>query len=408
MKAIAVLLGCLLSSSFLFFCIRIANKVEVGAYYYVWYDEGLGNRHWKRDLGSENVVDKPFLDYYNSCDSVVCRKHIHWFEQLGLDFAVISWWGINSWEDRATSVVFNITAQYAETVKLAIMVEPFNETGSGYRYQEIYDYIYDNYVSKYPSVYYRYHDKPLLCFYNDPYLTLDGNVPGDDGFTSIIVGHQNYVDWIYWGTPNKIVNKTINVMPRYDDSRVRSPNQTIDPRYQEGVYDTQWLKALNYACEGKVDIIMITSFNEFHERTQVEPCFDNTSYTTNPFLIFDKTRKYIQMLRDRCDRVGRALHFVESQLTNYHGDKWLCKEHPRSKRFWIYNDNYLAYQILNYYGRNDSVEKIKRTIKSYNLPLKGNNRTEVLFNRNITFPPPAFTKTSRHRQLIRRWFHCSK
>ena len=44
---------------------------------------------------------------------------------------------------------------------------------------------------------------------------------------------------------------------------------------------------------------------------------------------------------------NKALNFL---LTNYSKDKWLCREHNGSNTYWIYNDNALAYQILNYYG----------------------------------------------------------
>ena len=59
----------------------------------------------------------------------------------------------------------------------------------------------------------------------------------------------------------------------------------------------------------------------------------------------------------RYTEADKALDFVESLLWNYDGDKWLCKEYKNANRCWLYNDNYLAYQIFQTLGRNDLAEK---------------------------------------------------
>ena len=99
----------------------------------------------------------------------------------------------------------------------------------------------------------------------------------------------------------------------------------------------------------------------------------------------------------------KALSFIVSMLTNYSADKWLCKEHGESTTYWIYNDNALAFQILNYMGNKtnnatlvDASSKIADTIESYsrqcyNVSLDGNDRIEVLFNKTISYP--SFTGT---------------
>jgi len=89
----------------------------------------------------------------------------------------------------------------------------------------------------------------------------------------------------------------------------------------------------------------------------------------------------------RYTEADKALDFVESLLWNYDGDKWLCKEYKNANRCWLYNDNYLAYQIFQTLGRNDLAEKIRATFMSYGIPIKGNGRIEVLFNRIIPSPP---------------------
>jgi len=98
---------------------------------------------------------------------------------------------------------------------------------------------------------------------------------------------------------------------------------------------------------------------------------------------------------------NKALDFLVSLLTNYNSDKWLCREHNKSTTHWIYNDNALAFQILNYTGNKtgnptlaDVAEKIRDTIQGeYGISiLEGNDRVEVMFkNQTIYFPPYSGT-----------------
>ncbi len=105
---------------------------------------------------------------------------------------------------------------------------------------------------------------------------------------------------------------------------------------------------------------------------------------------------------------NRALNFLVSLLTNYSGDKWLCREHNKSTTYWIYNDNTLAFHILSYKGNKtknsalaQAAEKIRKTIEDkYNFSIiEGNDRIEVMFkNQTITFPP--YSGTGYHHSPI--------
>lgn len=98
---------------------------------------------------------------------------------------------------------------------------------------------------------------------------------------------------------------------------------------------------------------------------------------------------------------NKALDFLVSLLTNYSGDKWLCREHNKSTTFWIYNDNALAFQILSYKGNEtgnstliDGAETVRRTIENeYGISIiEGNDRIEVMFkDQIIPFQPYSGT-----------------
>jgi hypothetical protein len=44
------------------------TDVDMGIFYYAWYDGGYGNLHWS-DRVEWAVVDEPVLGYYNSCET---------------------------------------------------------------------------------------------------------------------------------------------------------------------------------------------------------------------------------------------------------------------------------------------------------------------------------------------------
>jgi len=297
MKA-QILLALITLSLFSYFipCFCSADSIRVGVFYYVWYE---GSKH-------SNVVDEPIIGWENywSNSSKTINWHLKWFKELDIDFVIISWWGPNNFIDNATKTVFKTFKEQSAQIQIAIMIEPFNESGT-YNYTELYNYIYETYVSSYPEIYMRLYGRPLLCLYNGQNLTKDGKIPSDNRFEIRIVGHEAYANWLYsrsyemksW--ENELaMDGQISVMPRYDDTHFRSPGAQKDPTYKEGYYDEQWSKVLKLAREGKVNYVTIASWNEFAERTQIEPCWDETSYKKNdPFYIFNKTKDYIKQLK---------------------------------------------------------------------------------------------------------------
>jgi len=295
------------------------STIKVGLYYYVWYN---GVKPSESRSG-----DTPVIGWYNSQNVSIISKHMEWFEDLHIDFLIVSWWGNSSFSelddaeiiDVAAQRVFSTVKEKEYDIKLAIMVEPFNQSSGQYNFTTIYNYVNDTYVSPYPNIYMKLYDRPLLLFYNeDVNMTRDGVIPKDDRFEIRISGHQWYADWVYWsvnverwgeGAPDYLGQTEqrlcrdgeINVIPRYDDEHFRPgggvPNP-IDRTYAGGLYDEQWSRVLDLAMEGQVNIVTITSWNEYPERTMIEPSIDATStYKENPYFLFDKTKTYILMLK---------------------------------------------------------------------------------------------------------------
>lgn len=283
--------------------IRPVSPVQVGIFYYLWY-----NPAWDFSWNTSKIVDVPVLGYYNSSDPAVIRQHLLWMKDLGVDFVVISWWGFYDYYgefiDNAAKQVFETAQSINSTLRFAIMVEAFNKTGNSYDYEGIYDHIYSGFVEPYSSLYYN-RSKPLVCFFNNQNLTDNGNFPQDieARFNTIIVGQQSYAEWTYtdlniYDLPAHELHDQTSVTPRFDDSRFNTPSVVKDPSLAEGVYDQEWMNAIELVHDGKVKIIMITSWNEFVERTEIEPHYDATPWAASNYtdFLYNKTKDSIGAL----------------------------------------------------------------------------------------------------------------
>lgn len=286
-----------------------SEPVKVGLYYYPWYTQGYGNYHWNdsSEYPKWNVVDTPSLGYYSTQNETVIKQHLDWFEELRVDFLILSWWGIHSYEDNSTKAMFSIAEQENSSVDLAIMVEACN--GTNYNFKAICDYIYSTYVTKYPDLYMQVDGLPSLCFYNDVKMTdtqaQRAVIHSDSRFAARIVGHSSYVDW-WFAYPCSVDSRELPpvssrdgvfcVEPRYDDQFLgRDKNSTFDENLTEGLYDKQWEEAVRLAREGEVNYVTIYSWNEYHERSQIEPHIDRNGNDVTS--LFFRTKNYIDWIK---------------------------------------------------------------------------------------------------------------
>lgn len=278
------------------------NQAKIGIFYYVWWDTTSSNS-W-----DDTCVDIPVLSSYNSYDSTIISQHLTMIEELGIDFVIISWWGTEDgfgrFTDMSAKQVFQIANSSQTSLKFAILVEPFDTENKTYDHAAIYDQIYTDFFLPYSTLYYCEDGNPLICFYNDPgnapSLTDCECMPLDARFTCKIVGEEPYTHWMYLDLVRPVFReKEVSVTPRYDESRLadRSMGIQIDPRLDEGVYDQEWEKAIQLWQLGQVETILISSWNEFYERTAIEPHFDATAVDPNPYFLYAKTEYYIAELR---------------------------------------------------------------------------------------------------------------
>lgn len=303
---VIIVLG--ISSAFYFLWNTKQNNehVKVGIFHYVWHNTADSNS-WD----GNKIVDTPMLSIYNSSNLSVIKQHLKWIQELRIDFLIISWWGtydlpyVKGYTDNATRQIFETIKNTNSSIKAALMVEPFNQTGYKYNYSEIYNHIYSQFVTAYPSIYYKIEGKPLICFFNNQSLTPNGEVPyNDTRFSTTIVGTEDYANWIYtdanyYVTPRNIPHSNqMSVTPRFDDSRFRTPSCKNDTNLTDQLYNREWENAIKLAKDQKIDIVTITSWNEYVERTAIEPHYDATAYNHDPFFLFNETKHYIELLKN--------------------------------------------------------------------------------------------------------------
>ena len=318
------------------------NPPAVGAFFYLWYGYnstshewtgGLGTSHWN-DTASGTVIDRPANGYYASLDNATLRYQLSDMKYAGISVIAVSWWGtgnatqsgkdavLDGAVDNATQNLF----RYLEAnknlwqFKVAIMVEPFNRTYDmmPHDYAKLYGYLYSHYYHPYSDLIMSWQGGPLLLSFNAAWNGFGGGfqagrLPSNSTFTYRLVGGTpNPVDWNFWtgwtffdaygGTaepqnyehpPVVSSDGEVGITPRYDDYAFRQNYMSFDYKLTEGMYNAEWTYVIGQAKV--VKLILLYSWNEYHERTAIEPHWDATAQVNSTYLL-DLTAHYVSRL----------------------------------------------------------------------------------------------------------------
>lgn len=302
----------------------LTQPVPVGAYYYAWY--GLpGDTHWNNSACTV-TLDMPTQGHYDSLNSSLVKWQIQQASGAGLSFFIVSWWGPSN--DNTTDYgkinyavqnFFKVLSSLHTNFKAAIMVDGYNSSLDYSGYLNVYNYVYANFVQPYRSNYVYLDGKPLLTVFNTPNPESE-HPPSTNLFTIETVGNApSPVDWYLWSAGNithpatgmKVIstqqnfNPTISadgyvsVTPRFDDSLLynshcRSGSLVLDQNYTLGLYQNQWNYVLGH--KSSVSLVVINSWNEYFERSFIEPAVSYTNPTQNPYNLLDVTQAFVQEL----------------------------------------------------------------------------------------------------------------
>lgn len=322
-KAISLL--CLLLCSCLTWAGEPTPNSQAHAFYYPWYGNVETNGKWLQwnhaviplngpSPGHFSPPDNiganffPALGCYSCYDPDTLALHMKQLCQAGVGVIASSWWGQGTYTDVALPLL--LKAAYAVGIQVCVHIEPYpGRTALSVKSDLIY--LEENYGSS--PAWYRlpaFNNKALYYVY-DSYLispqdwtailTPEGEhsirkTPADALLIGLYVkendkdallaggfdGAYTYFateGFTYGSTPSNW--KTIaewarengklfipSVGPGYDDTRIRPWNTKNQRDRKQGAYYDAMFQA---ALEVQPQFVSITSFNEWHEGTQIEP-----------------------------------------------------------------------------------------------------------------------------------------
>ncbi len=319
----------------IFGCAGLEQEAETNVsyrlhtFYYPWYgneefDSEL--RHWNHQVLGIDSQDSSFPGYdniganfypeagcYSSNDPEVVKKHMTQLSRAGIGVIVVSWWGQGSFEDKTIPLILKSANEH--DLKVCFHIEPFEnrdylsvrdaicylnktygDNPAFYRWEKFENrpvfYIYDSYSIS-PEDWAKIlqpdgeatirgteDDAVVLGLWiapNDGQKLLKGGFDGFysyfaiDGF-SYASSRSNWPSLQNWADEHEMIFIPC-VAPGYDDSRIR-PWNSRNIKLREGgkYYDDLFSSAITVIP----DCIAITSFNEWHEGTQIEPAISKS------------------------------------------------------------------------------------------------------------------------------------
>lgn len=95
----------------------------IGAHYYPWYRTNPAFDPW-----AQKTPRTPVLGEYDSSNENVINQHIKWAREAGINWFNVSWWGINSPEDR-TLRNHVLEAELGDQIDFSILYESTGQLG---------------------------------------------------------------------------------------------------------------------------------------------------------------------------------------------------------------------------------------------------------------------------------------
>lgn len=278
--------------------LALGSTVAVGAparsvaiFYYSWYGTPTRDgawQHWDQAGGAPphdvSSAFYPARGVYSSTDPDVVRAQMREIRRAGVDTVVVSWWGPGSIEDARLGAV--AASARRAGLRVAVHVEPWigrtpaavADAIRALQPQGIRDfYVYDSTLDA-----------------DEDWSTALATVTGARVFANTWLpgkakrggfhGLYSYDVLVHDGTSFRRVCASArrlglvcapSVGPGYDASRVTETPSFAD-RESGARYDEMWRRAIG----ARADVVTITSYNEWHEGTQIEPARVTARYAS--------------------------------------------------------------------------------------------------------------------------------
>jgi hypothetical protein len=259
-------------------------EVRVSAFYYPWYGTVARDgayQHWGQhghappdDIASAYY---PARGIYSSSDRLVIAAQMDELRGAGVDEVAVSWWGRSSAEDARLPAV--VAAAHADGLTVAVHLEPYaGRTVAGTVADVAYlgtfgirtFYVYralDLPVSDWAAARADLHAGGSLLFAQTG-LVGAAAAGGFDGVYTYDIVTFDGSKFARLCAQARAVHLLCapSVGPGYD-ARRGSGDPVVKARRHGATYDAMWRAAL----AAHADRVTITSYNEWHEGTQIEP-----------------------------------------------------------------------------------------------------------------------------------------
>ena len=365
---------------------------RVMAFYYPWYGtaDGPGGAgrtvHWGRiDAENKDIAastNYPALGAYDSHDVKVIDQHCQWAKRAGIDTLIVSWWGHNSFCDRAMDRILDVCERHG--LKACI----YYETVPGPRTAQSAAKDIVKMLRKYGrhEAHLKVGGKPVVFVYGravqeigltawlDAIELINEQYPG----TATVIGDQfsygaaRVFDGVHtYNTAGSIGNmtpaqvrkwapgtykswvaladgagkiSTLTIIPGYDDTKIRKPGLAVK-RYGAELYREQWAAAI----KADPHWILITSFNEWHEGSEIEPSWeDKDQYLDLTTGYAEKFKAKPRIIRRGRGRSGLPTAEKKGLREKYEGIRIGVLPNADSMAFWWLLDVGFDLDILSW------------------------------------------------------------
>jgi glycoprotein endo-alpha-1,2-mannosidase len=356
----------------------------MAAFYYPWYFtpefDGVWE-HWEGNPPEDIASDfYPLLGPYSMSNPEVLAQHFAWLREAGVGLIISSWWGKFNRTDTALPLMLDIADHYG--IKVAFHIEPYSGRTANNLMRDI-RYIYDQYGS-HPAFYWttdtsRYspgdqpkglfflwatvvpdNDKPPVAhdYWKDALDTLHSEDPG-----AIVITDQNDPAWVIeshfdgsynygvldadqvgynWARALPLDTWYIpGINPGFSAKRIGGETWVDTPRRDGATYQDRWERMFEMGIEPA--LVAVTTFNEWHEGTQIEPAVPGKTRLVNTYPYLDyaplEPEAYLEMTRDWSEvflayewpesSTARLLFRTTSDWTDLHlvsGAAWIRPE----------------------------------------------------------------------------------
>ncbi len=333
-----------------------STSQRVHAFYYPWYgnpEHDGGYSHWNHAVavrrgpprqfpGGDDIGANfyPLMGCSSSTNAADLERHMRWLRRAGVGVISVSWWGDGSFTDRALPAVFRAAEKHGIGISFHIephlagkrrdaaatrqgivsLIERFGASPALFRYpgrdgRPLF-YVYDSYLTEAAewaailapdgarTIRGTAHDAVVIGLWvkeHEEDFMLRGHFDGfytyfaTEGFTYGSTP-ANWTRLARWAREHAKIFIPC-VAPGYIDTRIRPWNGRNTRARRDGAYHDEMFRA---AIDVKPQIIGVTSFNEWHEGTQIEPAapkrvadFTYEDYRPrSPFYYLDRTRHW--------------------------------------------------------------------------------------------------------------------